>query len=124
MSIKVLIVDDFKDTRDSLRITLENIDSAYEIAEAKDAKECYAWIRDSKPDVILMDIMLPDEDGIHVVEELAKAAKLEGVKVIFITAKTDPQTRLEGQLVGDDFVVKPFSVDVINRKIKALVSKK
>lgn len=108
--IKVLIVDDIAETRENIRRSLQ-FDQAIEvIGSARDGKEAIALSQELKPDVIIMDINMPDMDGISATEEIRK--NLPFAQVVILSVQSDPSYMRRAMLVGArDFLTKPPSID-------------
>ena len=108
----ILIVDDDPDIAQALRIYLsaEN----HEIEEARNGMEALSKVREKKTDLILMDIMMPQMDGI---EATAKIREISNVPIIFLSAKSEDADKILGLNIGaDDYITKPFSpAEVIAR---------
>jgi DNA-binding NtrC family response regulator len=103
----VLIIDDEVGARESLRMILK---TDYEVFLAKNAEEAFQQIKTHSPDVILLDIILPDLDGLKVLEEIKRAEP--DALVIMITATKTVKTAVEAMKLGAyDYVTKPFDVD-------------
>jgi len=103
----VLIVDDEVGTRESLRMILKN---DYEVFLAKNAEEALIQFKEHSPDVILLDIILPDLDGLKVLEKV-KQKEPEAI-VIMITATRTVKTAVEAMKLGAyDYITKPFDMD-------------
>jgi DNA-binding NtrC family response regulator len=103
----VLIVDDEVGTRESLRMILKN---DYEVLLAKNAEEAFQVVKERSPDVILLDIILPDLDGLKVLEKMRQ--KDSDIIVIMITATRTVKTAVEAMKLGAyDYVTKPFDTD-------------
>jgi DNA-binding NtrC family response regulator len=116
----VLIVDDEVGARESLRMILKN---DYEVFLAKDAEEAFAQIKVHSPDVILLDIILPDLDGIKVLERVKKNDP--DMIVIMITATKTVKTAVEAMKLGAyDYVNKPFDIDELRLIITRALSTK
>jgi DNA-binding NtrC family response regulator len=115
----VLIVDDEIGTRESLKMILKN---DYEVFLAKNAEEAFSQIKEHSPKVILLDIILPDLDGLKVLERIKQNDP--GVIVIMVTATTTVKTALEAKKLGaNGYVTKPFDIDelrlIITRSLSA-----
>src|SRR4030066_2502187 len=113
----VLVVDDEVGARESLKMILKN---DYEVFSAKDAEEALLQIKVHSPDVILLDIILPDLDGSKVLERIKQNDP--DMVVIMITATKTVKTAVEAmELGGYDYVTKPFDIDelrlIINRAL-------
>src|SRR5690625_3789671 len=102
---KILVVDDEERIRRLLRMYLER--EEFNIEEAEDGKEALELAKNNDYDLIILDIMMPEMDGIEVCEELRKE---KSTPIIMLTAKGEESNRVQGFEVGaDDYIVKPFS---------------
>ena len=116
----VLIVDDEVGARESLKMILKN---DYEVFLAKDAEEAFSQIKDHCPDVILLDIILPDLDGLKVLERIKQNDP--DIIVIMITATKTVKTAVEAMKLGAyDYVTKPFDIDELRLIITRSLSTK
>ncbi|MDZ7723036.1 MAG: response regulator transcription factor [candidate division KSB1 bacterium] len=119
---KILIVDDEKDIRDLLEFNLEA--EGYVIIKAKDGDEALKKAENAKPDLILLDIMLPQKDGWEVLRELRKKTNTNQIPVIFLTAKDNEIDEIVGlELGADDYVVKPIAIRKLLARIKSTLRK-
>ena len=115
----VLIVDDEIGTRESLKMILKN---DYEVLLAKNAEEAFSQIKEHSPDVILLDIILPDLDGLKVLERIKQDDP--NIIVIMVTATKPVKTAPEAKKLGAyGCVTKPFDIDelrlIITRSLSA-----
>ncbi len=115
----VLIVDDEIGARESLKMILKN---DYEVSLARNAEEAFSKIKEHSPDVILLDILLPDLDGLKVLERIKQNDP--DMVVIMITATNTVNTAVEVMKLGAyDYVTKPFDIDqlrlIITRSLSA-----
>ena len=118
MAKRILLVDDEKDILDLLEFNLES--EGYKISKAQDGEEAIKKAYDKKPDLILLDIMLPKKDGFEVIRELRASKETMDIPVIFLTAKDSEIDEVVGlELGADDYIVKPISI----RKLLARVKK-
>ena len=116
----VLIVDDEVGARESLKMILKN---DYEVFSAKDAEEAFLQIKVHSPDVILLDIILPDLDGLKVLERIKQNDP--DMVVIMITATKTVKTAVEAMKLGAyDYVTKPFDIDELRLIISRSLSTK
>lgn len=116
---KVLVVEDDKSLSDILRYNLEK--EGYNVFCAYDGREGLEQAKLKKPDVILLDIMLPSINGLDVCRQLRKAKETKAASIIMLTAKTEDLDQIGGFEAGaDDYVVKPYSVSVLLQRIRAL----
>lgn len=122
MKHKILIADDEAEIRNLLRLYLEN--EGYDVTEAKDGVEALRLLRDEKPDLCLLDIMMPASDGYRVLKELRETSN---IPVIFISAKDADSEKILGLNLGaDDYIAKPFdpleAVARVNSNIRRFYS--
>lgn len=116
----VLIVDDEPPIRDMLRTALEMAD--YQCIEAGDAQEALGLIVDQRPDLILLDWMLPGTSGIELARRLKSNDVTLSIPIIMLTAKSDEDNMVQGLEVGaDDYITKPFSPRELMARLKAVM---
>ena len=115
MSSKLLVVDDDQALAEMLGIVLRK--EGYEVATCGDGGRALPMFREFRPDLVLLDVMLPTQDGIEVCRQL----RLEsGVPVVMLTARTDTRDVVAGLEAGaDDYVVKPFKPQELLARIRA-----
>ena len=100
---KILIVDDEDKIRELIRVNLEIV--GYECNEAEDGNKVLEIVDTFKPNLVLLDIMLPGKDGFELVDEFVK----RNIPVIFLTAKDSTVDKIKGLKLGaDDYITKPF----------------
>jgi len=117
MTPSILVVDDEPAVTDLLAYNLRK--AHYSVLTAADGREALHLARDSQPDLILLDLMLPEVDGLDVCRELRKTSS---VPIIMITACGEETDRVVGlELGADDYVCKPFSVRELMARIKAVL---
>ncbi len=116
----VLIVDDEAPIREMIAVALEMAD--YACIEAANAKEAYTAIVDQRPDMILLDWMLPETSGIELARRLKRNESTAEIPIIMLTAKTDEDNKIQGLEVGaDDYITKPFSPRELVARLKAVL---
>ena len=116
---KILIIDDDPQIRDVLRIALKQ--AGYEVAEAGDGAEGLAKARRGSADLIVLDIGLPEMDGLELCRELRAE---QDTPILFLTARDDEIDRVLGlELGGDDYVTKPFSPRELIARIRAILKR-
>lgn len=119
MAKKILIVDDEPDILDILKYNLEK--EGYRVKKAKDGEEALIKAKEDKPDMIILDIMMPKKNGIEVCKELRKSKRFNDTYIIFLTAKNEELSEVAGFDVGaDDYVVKPIKPRSLISRIKTL----
>ena len=116
----IYIVEDDVNIREIESFSLKN--SGYTIEDFECAKDFWRRITDKVPDLIVLDIMLPDEDGLSIVKKLRNRANTKHIPVMMVTAKTSEMDRVKGLDIGaDDYLIKPFGVMELISRVKALL---
>ena len=116
----ILIVDDESAIRDMLRIALEMAD--YSVVEAEDAHSAHAVILDQKPDLVLLDWMMPGTSGIELARRLKREEVTKDLPIIMLTAKGEEDNKVQGLETGaDDYITKPFSPRELVARLKAVL---
>jgi two-component system alkaline phosphatase synthesis response regulator PhoP len=117
---KVLIVDDEMDALLSLKVALEA--EGYNVAEAKDGYEAINKVHSEKPDVILLDLMIPGIDGFEVCNQLKSDDMYRHIPIIMLTARGEIDDKVEGiELGADDYVTKPFNLKELKARVKMVL---
>jgi two-component system phosphate regulon response regulator PhoB len=115
---RILIVEDERAIRDMVSFNLGR--AGYAVASAGDAREARAAIADQRPDLILMDWMLPDISGLELTRQLKRDPETKEIPVIMLTARAEEDDRVAGLDGGaDDYVVKPFAPRELLARIRA-----
>jgi len=113
---KILIVDDEPDIVEFISYNLKT--KGYLIATAKDGVEALRKAKDFRPNLILLDIMMPNKDGIETLRELRKVHDFDDTAIIFLTALSDEKYEIEGLKVGaDDYISKPIKPELLATRI-------
>lgn len=116
----VLIVDDESAIREMIAVALEMAD--YHCLEASNARDAYMTIVDQRPDMILLDWMLPETSGIELVRRLKRDENTAEIPIIMLTAKSAEDNKVQGLEVGaDDYITKPFSPKELVARLKAVL---
>ncbi len=117
---KILIADDNENIREALTYLLE--DEGYKLWLAKDGAETLKMVREVRPDILFLDIMMPEVNGYDVCRTIKADAALKSTYVIMLTAKGQVAEQERGREVGaDEYIVKPFSPMEILTKIKNIL---
>lgn len=117
---RVLIVDDEFAIRDMLRMALEIAE--YECLEADTISEAHRLIVDERPDIVLLDWMLPGGSGIELLRRIKRSEAIRDIPVVMLTAKAAEDNVIQGLDVGaDDYVTKPFAPRELIARIRALL---
>ncbi|MDY6846005.1 MAG: response regulator transcription factor [Chloroflexota bacterium] len=114
---RILVVDDERRMVGFIRLNLEQ--DGFEVIEAYNGSEALERLRDSLPDLILLDVMMPDIDGFEVLRMIREISQLP---VIMLTAKGEEDDKVKGlELGADDYVTKPFSPRELVSRVKAVL---
>ena len=120
MSEKVLIIDDEMHIVELLRFNLET--SGYKTIYSYDGFDGFIKAKEEKPDLILLDWMLPNISGIEVLKKIRQDADLKKIPVIMLTAKNMEDDKVEGLEIGaDDYITKPFSIKEVLARITSVM---
>jgi len=113
----ILVVDDDNHLQELVRVRLEQ--EGYTVLQTSSGIEAMKIIRQQRPDLVILDIMLPDLDGMMVCQKVREFASLP---ILMLTAKTEPHDVITGLDYGaDDYLVKPFNYDELLARIRALL---
>jgi len=116
----VLIVDDEAPIREMIAVALEMAD--YHCVEAGNAQDALIAIVDQRPDMILLDWMLPGTSGIELARRLKRNETTADIPIIMLTAKAEEDNKIQGLEVGaDDYIIKPFSPRELVARLKAVL---
>lgn len=119
----ILAVDDTPENLEILRVRLEA--NGYEVITADDGEEGLVKIRDHRPDLVLLDVMMPKRDGISVVRELKSDPALKSIPVILVTARSDTKDVVAGlDAGGDDYLAKPFEHSALLARVRSMLRQK
>ena len=116
----IYIVEDDDNIREIESIALKN--SGHDVCSFACGREFKKELARRRPDLILLDIMLPDEDGIEILKKLRASAETRRIPVILVTAKSSELDKVKGLDIGaDDYITKPFGVMELISRVKALI---
>ena len=116
----IYIVEDDTDILEIETFALKN--SGYEVQGFQNAKDFYAAVEVCFPDLAVLDVMLPDEDGIQIVQRIRASTEGAKLPIIMVTAKTTEIDKVKGLDAGaDDYLTKPFGVMELMARVKALL---
>lgn len=116
----IYIVEDDVNIREIETFALKN--SGYQTKDFGSAADFYAKLEEKIPNLILLDIMLPDEDGLSIVKKIRSNPESRRVPVIMVTAKTTELDKVKGLDLGaDDYITKPFGIMELISRVKALL---
>jgi DNA-binding response OmpR family regulator len=121
----ILVVDDNPDVISSLKIGLEDTSRIYRIIGAENGRKCLDLLNDNIiPDIILLDIMMPQMSGWEVFDQIKKNPSWNTIPVVFLTARTDRTAKNAGSFLGDDYIEKPFNIADIKKRIEIVLRNK
>ncbi|MCH9827875.1 MAG: phosphate regulon transcriptional regulator PhoB [Pseudomonadota bacterium] len=117
---QVLVVEDESSIREMVRFALERAD--FSVAEAADVAQARVRIADARPDLILLDWMMPGVSGVEFARELKSSPTTRDIPIIMVTARAEEEDRVRGLNLGcDDYVCKPFSFPELIARIQAVM---
>ena len=117
----ILVIEDNHAILDVITLILES--EAFNVAGLNKGADFITHVRELNPDVIIMDIMLPDADGRVLLKELKDTATTKHIPVLMISARYNANNYAVDDLLADDFMAKPFNIDELMDKIYALLRK-
>ena len=116
----IYVVEDDNDILEIETFALKN--SNYEVKGFSNAKDFYKAVEEKIPSLAVMDVMLPDEDGLQIVQKLREMPKVCHIPIIMVTARTTEIDKVKGLDMGaDDYLTKPFGVMELIARVKALL---
>jgi CheY-like chemotaxis protein len=123
---KIMIVDDEKDQIFSVKTGFETaFPKKYEIIGADSGKKCFKLLeKNIIPDLILLDIMMPEMDGWEVFDKLRASQKYKNIPVIFLTARSDALASDAGKMIAEDYIEKPIDIDELKDRIDNVLKSK
>lgn len=120
METLIYIVEDDKNIREIEAFSLKNI--GYTVEGFECAKDFFKRLETKKPSLVLLDIMLPDTDGLEIIRQLRTKSETVNIPIILVTAKSTEIDKVKGFDVGaDDYITKPFGVMELISRVKALL---
>lgn len=120
--VKIFIVEDDVDLSQVLEYNLRK--EGYRVMTFQGGKDLFKKMEEEIPDLIMLDIMLPDYDGFRIANILKSKADMKDIPIIFITAKDLEEDKLKGFSLGaDDYITKPFSVRELMARVKAILKR-
>ena len=120
---KVLVVDDNPDVIFSVKSGLESYDNNYKIKGVESGRKCLEFLQNEKPDLILMDIMMPEMSGWKTFDKIKENNAWKDIPIIFLTARTDRVAKNAGGFLGEDYIEKPFEIKNLIVRIEKIFKK-
>ena len=118
---KILVVDDDSDIRYAIK---EGFFTEYDIISAESGKKCFRYLESEIPDLILLDIMMPDINGWAVIGILKDSENWKDIPIIIITARNDVVVENAGGFYADDLILKPFTISDLKKRINNVLYSK
>tara|TARA_B100000941_G_scaffold287877_1_gene263805 strand:- start:581 stop:1267 length:687 start_codon:yes stop_codon:yes gene_type:complete len=119
---KILIVEDEPDIRDTLNYNFDK--EGFKVLSSPNGKSALKLLEKHDPDIVILDLMLPDISGLDLCRQIKNDKKLSNTSIIMLTAKSEEVDRIVGfELGADDYVTKPFSVRELILRVKVLMKK-
>ena len=116
----ILIVDDEEDIRDLLSYNLKK--AGFNVDVASNGKDCLSKIKSNKPNLILLDVMMPEMDGLEVCEQIKSESTNADILICFLTARGEDYSQIAAlEAGGDDYVTKPIKPKVLLSRINAIL---
>jgi two-component system alkaline phosphatase synthesis response regulator PhoP len=123
MNEKILLVDDDPDILEFLSYNIKQ--EGYTIQTAENGKEALEVLKNFKPDLIILDVMMPEMDGILTCQEIRKKPEFDNTLITFLTARGEDYSQIVGYDSGaDDYITKPIRPKVLISKLKSLLRRK
>jgi DNA-binding response OmpR family regulator len=116
MSKRVLIVEDEEAVRELEKFILEN--AGYEVMEARDGLEGLTKVEFRKPDLILLDLMMPDVSGGRMFDEMRDHPSAKDIPIVVVTGKPDAHEMFDDAIGEDNVIMKPFEADTLIQRIR------
>ncbi len=117
---KILVADDEKDIVELVAFNLER--EGFAVSRAFDGKKAWEMVNAEKPDLVILDLMMPELSGMEVCTRLRRQETTASVPVIMLTAKSDPVDKILGLEIGaDDYITKPFHVRELIARVRAVL---
>ena len=119
---KILLIDDEQDILEIISYNLEK--EGYQVFTASNGNEGIVKAKEIVPDLILLDVMMPEKDGIETCQDLRKIKELQKTLIVFLSARSEEFSQLAGYQAGaNDYISKPFDIDYIVKRINTQLSK-
>ena len=121
---RIMIVDDDPGVKFTIKHGLEGSNSDYEIITVNSGKECLELLdKEPKPDLILLDIMMPEMSGWETYKKIRENIPSEQLPVVFLTARTDRIAKEAGGFLAEDYIEKPFKIPELKERIEKILQK-
>ena len=118
----ILVVDDDPGVTRTVKRGIERLDEDYSVVCADSGEKCLNLLADNQiPDLILLDVEMPDMNGWDVAAKIKKNPKWKNIPLVFLTAKTDTFSQTFGAIVSNDYITKPFEIEKLKERIDKIL---
>ena len=122
MKRKIMVVDDDISNNEAVKLGLEGVDPDYEVICADSGDQCLELLENNQiPDLILLDIMMPEMSGWQLFDKLKGNPSWEHIPIIFLTARTDRIAKETGSFFGEDYIEKPYEIEDLKNRIEKIL---
>ena len=119
---KILVIDDDKAINELVKTNLEL--NGYEVVQAYDGTEGFALAKQELPELVILDVMMPEVDGYTVAQRIRQCDEIADTPIIMLTALSELDNKAEGYNIGiDDYLTKPFEIDELIMRTRALLKR-
>ena len=120
----VVVVDDDPGVGYTVKNGLENLDSDFNVITVERGQKCLELLENNQiPDIILLDVMMPEMSGWEVLNRIKQNPSWEKIPIIFLTARTDDIAKNAGNFLAEDYIEKPCEIPELKRRIDKLINK-
>jgi CheY-like chemotaxis protein len=121
MKKNILVVDDNESICFSIKKALSIINPDLKIETTNNGLDAINIAKNKKPNLILMDIMMPEIDGLQTGSKIKSDPDINEIPIIFLTGSENPEYRKIGEKIGEDFILKPFDINDLNNRIMKVI---
>ena len=124
MAKKIMVVDDDPGCLESVKQALEMLDDEYKVISVSSGKKCLELLKNNEiPDLILLDIMMPEMSGWETLKNIQQNLKWKDIPVVFLTGRTDDIAQKTGSFLAEDYIIKPFNIEDLQKSIDKVLKK-
>ena len=119
---KILVIDDDAAINELIKINLQLF--GYDVITAPDGIKGFALVKQEKPDLVILDVMMPEVDGFTVAQRIRKNEETKNIPILMLTALSELNDKVKGFDIGvDDYLVKPFEMEELQVRVRALLKR-
>ena len=120
---RIYVVDDEHDLLFTIKKVIEYYNKNYKVITIENGKKLFELLEKNIPDLILLDIMIPEMNGWEIFKKLKSKPDWKNIPVIFISSVADDTSKITANSIADDFIEKPFETELLKRKIQYFIKK-